>query len=260
MDENKIKEALSETYKSEVPDTWNQIEAKVNQNDIEAMPMQRKSKRKIVASRIAIAAAFFLIIGGIGLYDNLFKSNDSKDNRGFSLEAYADSNTAPTEIKKGEDSIVSIAGSGVSLTYDENDENAQPMTTEYTIFLKAGGKDYKSHEVKSVKNGSLANPQLGGINEDYVLEVNSDYAIEDEGPVDSGQNNINEELDPDTFVIASDGTKTVKVTLEVTFSDGKTEEYTLTLTPKESTDLDAQAGIDGVTTDIKMIEYEITLD
>ena len=284
MDEKKIKEVLSEVNKSDVPDTWDKIEKNISNGSGQSKNVRSRRSRRFITGGIAIAAAFCLIFGGIGIYDGFINSDVSKGGadkeRGFVLEAYADTGEESTKITKGEEGTISLTGSSLTMGYVTEGEDFQ-SSMEYVVLLKAGGKDYKEYAIKSVENGSeISVDGTPDANGRSVHVSGSNYSVEIDSPVSEDENgetvysasvivNADEDDDfgeegdgnSDVFAISSDGSKVVTVIIEVTYTDGETEEFTLTLTPKENTENVVELGSsEGETSKIKLIEYDIALD
>ena len=279
MDENKIKEVLTEASKSKISDNWDSIEAKISQdnqdsNTSKPIPLGRKRRKNM--ARIAIAATFFLVLGGIGLYDMLLKPNTagSGHGQGFLLEAYADTNDEPTEITKDKDATISLSSSNITVTSFSVDAKTKEITdenTEYILILKPGGENYKSHKIKSVKNGvetatdgtlDSNGMSIDISNNEYSVTIDSpDGDIQDiVGRVDITTSDSGDTFDSNTFAISSDGTKTVTVIIEVHYIDGTSEDFTLTLTPIErADDIEMEGSDEPFLKDIKWIDFEISL-
>ena len=281
MDENKIKEVLSEACKSEVPDNWNIIEEKVmqdteNSTDRKVAPVALGRNRRKMMGRIAVAAAFFLVLGGIGFYDALLKPHNlTGDQRsGFVLEAYADTTEEPTEITKDKDGTLSFSSSSVSIGFSSSDGTVID-SSEYIVILKPGGKDYKDHTIKSIKNGTEITADGTVDSNGRSLEISDgtySITIEDasaeEGEsvygraeVRSSGNETGDMGSANYFAISSDGTKIVTAIIEVTYTDGTTEEFTLTLTPTERTEEVEMGGTgEDFIPEMKWVDFDISLE
>ena len=152
--------------------------------------------------------------------------------RGFALVAYAaespeylsnnlDVSPQQTTVKRGVDGFLSLDTEEAAVLDIESKRYLQ----SYILYLNVNGNDIKDCAVKLTNNARLIDFGIGiTMVNDEIIEIE---ALEDKVWYEryGGQEGL--------FGIATDGINPAVLLLEITFIDGETETYTVTLTPQK---------------------------